>query len=170
MKKIIGVSIAFLIIVSAINMFAESKKDNAQNDNKAKVKSPFLRSGNDMKAGDVGNLIKETEERKNLPATISIESKGKVAQSENINAKKTWYLPVGSPLMLQGKVSYDQSVNGVILTLDTGKEYMLFNAPYTNTLRFEGMGREIKVLGKYIGQITKKDYPALFIDDIVSVK
>jgi hypothetical protein len=62
------------------------------------------------------------------------------------------------------------SASQVVIKTETGQTYFAFNAPYVNTLRFECIGKKVKVKGINVTKTTFKGYPGIYIQDILEVK
>ncbi len=77
-------------------------------------------------------------------------------------------------VVLSGTMANDRNpatgmINEPVLVMDTGEKFVLFNAPYVNTLR-EQIGKRVKVRGSMTGPTSFRNYRGIIIDDILEVK
>ena len=81
----------------------------------------------------------------------------------------------GLPIIIKGVVlnAYNKwtETNEVVMKVDTGKIFILFNAPYVNTLKINNLfGKTVKLSGLNISKTQYANYPGLYIQDILEVQ
>ena len=119
-----------------------------------------------------------------LPETINVTMPGKTGKMELIKVpgkgakagKTKIIIPNGTEIIVTGLVTMETPSEAMgnkqlVIVTETGEKYAVGNPPYYNTLRFNALGRTVKVKGKHInGAIAFKNYNTVFVEDILEVK
>jgi hypothetical protein len=116
-------------------------------------------------AGGAGSLYsKEKKEVKKVDSPVAATEKVTASQGA----------PEGVQVILKGMAALESSPSlsaaQVVIKTETGQTYFAFNAPYVNTLRFNCIGKKVKVKGINVTKTTFKGYPGIYVQDILEVK
>jgi hypothetical protein len=89
-------------------------------------------------------------------------------ESANIEDKKG----ENNEFILKGTVLRESEgvLDTTIIETDFGQKFVLFNAPYVNTLSKEVLGKTVTLKCKPFGTTSFKSYKGAWIEDIVSVE
>jgi hypothetical protein len=93
---------------------------------------------------------------------------------ERFKLGKTGSASDGLQLIIKGilkiEVNRANQTHEFLLKIDTGDTYVLFNAPYLNALLMNKIeGKTVKIKGLYISKTKYKEYPGIYIQDILEV-
>ena len=82
-------------------------------------------------------------------------------------------MPSGTRIIIKGRIVREKDDIGssqLVLVSDTGVRFILLNAPYMRKLEKEGIKKTAKLKGITIEKTSFKNYPALYIEDIVEIE
>jgi len=112
-----------------------------------------------------------------MPDTINVKlPSGKNIVAHSLRVKSDGIvIPDGVEVVLNVRVTNETLVTAVsketqlVLETENGKRFLPSNAPYINTLRTVS-GRNVTIKGVTISKTSFKNYPAIYIKDILEVK
>lgn len=82
--------------------------------------------------------------------------------------------PDGVQMVIKGKVKdvtdEQTKTSAIVIQTETGDNWVAANPPFVNTLKMKAIGKTVKVKGISISKTSFKNFPAIFIKDILEVK
>ena len=109
----------------------------------------------------------------NLPAGIKVKlPSGEVVTAYRIG-QKVQTPPSGTRVVISGKVGKESDDIGsvqLVLVSEVGTKYILLNPPYMVRLEKSALGKTAKIKGVTIAKTSFKNYPAIYIEDIVEIR
>lgn len=127
----------------------------------------------------VGGYYFFMKKRSKKPEVIKIKlPTGEVVDAYRIRFSTRIPVPEKETMILKGKVLWEeqpigqnvQPMKNVVLETETGKKYVLSNAPYVNTLIFNAINKNVKLKGVTMGKTSFKDYEGLWVEDILEIE
>ncbi len=125
----------------------------------------------------IGLFIAGCKKKPPKPTNLPAQVKVKLPSGEVVTAYKMTKLtqvpPTGTRLIISGKISREQGDLGsvqLILTADSGTKYVLMNPPFMARLEKDGLGKTAKLKGVVISKTSFKNYPAIYIEDILKLE
>ncbi|MCX5781688.1 MAG: hypothetical protein NT145_03145 [Elusimicrobia bacterium] len=116
--------------------------------------------------------IKKTTPQ-NLPQQIRV----KLPTGEEVTAYRippvAHTAPTGARIIVSGKVTKEKDDLGsvqMVIQSEVGTKYILLNTPYMMRIEKNGLGKKVKLKGVTIAKTTFKNYPALYIEDIIEIR
>ena len=108
----------------------------------------------------------------NLPEQIRVKlPSGEVVTAYRLG-QKIPPPPSGTRIVLSGRVVREKDDMGsvqLVLISDVGAKYILLNAPYMARLEKSSLGKKAKIRGIIISRTSFKNYPAIYIKDILEI-
>ena len=109
----------------------------------------------------------------NLPEQIKVKlPSGEVVTAYRIG-QKVQTPPSGTRVVVSGKVMKETDEIGsaqLVLESEVGTKYILLNPPYMYKLEKSALGKTAKIKGVTIAKTSFKNYPAIYIEDIVEIR
>lgn len=108
----------------------------------------------------------------NLPAQVKIKlPTGEVVTAYRM-AQKVQPPPSGTRVIVSGKVRKETDDIGstqLVLETEVGTKFILLNPPYIYRLEKSALGKKVKVKGVTIAKTSFKNYPAIYMEDILEI-
>ena len=109
----------------------------------------------------------------NIPGQVKVKlPSGDIVTAYRVG-QKVQPPPSGTRMVVSGKVRKEtDEIGSVQLVLETevGAKYILLNPPFMYRLEKSALGKKAKVKGVTIARTSFKNYPAIYIEDIIEIR
>ncbi len=124
-----------------------------------------------------GYLLIKSRGGEKVPRKLPEKIRVKLPTGEEVTAYRippvARTAPTGTKIILAGKVTKEKDDLGsvqLVIQSDVGTKYILLNTPYLIRIEKDGLGKTVKLKGITISKTTFKNYPAIYIEDILEIR
>jgi hypothetical protein len=124
-----------------------------------------------------GYLLLSKRIKKTTPQNLPQQIRVKLPTGEEVTAYRiprfAQTAPTGARVIVSGKVTKEKDDLGsvqMVIQSEVGTKYILLNTPYMMRIEKNGLGKKVKLKGVTIAKTTFKNYPALYIEDIIEIR